>query len=120
MNDAFRAGLDLFNSRAFYDCHDTWEDLWLDTTGPDRVFYQGMIQMAVGYYHATSGNYRGAASQLSKAVSKLTPYLPQHLGIPLHTLLPVVEAHRNEFEELPQDDDIPFDTERIPHIPTSE
>ena len=120
MNDAFRAGLTLFNSRAFFDCHDAWEDLWLDTTGPDRLFYQGMIQVAVGYYHAGNGNFRGAASQLAKAIPKLTPFLPQHSGIPLHSLLPIVEMHCSDFAARPQYDSIPFDSESIPHIPTTE
>ena len=28
-------------SERFFEAHEVWEDLWHDTAGPDRRFYQG-------------------------------------------------------------------------------
>ncbi|MBL0176787.1 MAG: DUF309 domain-containing protein [Ignavibacteria bacterium] len=117
MNDTFRAGLALFNAREFFDCHDVWEGLWMETQGPDRLFYQGMIQVAVGYYHAGNGNFKGAESQFSKALPKLASCLPAYGGIALEELIPIFEAHRSAFETLKHHDGATFDTADIPIIP---
>ena len=81
MGDLFRKGIEQFNTQCFFEAHDTWEELWRETSGPDRLFYQGLIQTAVGLYHLTNGNLRGARSQFGKALDKLEHYLPTYHGI---------------------------------------
>jgi hypothetical protein len=81
MGDLFRKGVEEFNTQCFFEAHDTWEELWRETSGPDRLFYQGLIQAAVGLYHMTNGNLRGARSQFGKALNKLEQYLPTYHGI---------------------------------------
>ena len=53
-------GIVHFNRGDYFEAHEVWEDLWHDTAGPDRRFYQGLIQAAVAVYHAGNGNARGA------------------------------------------------------------
>ena len=60
--------------------------------GPDRLFYQGLIQTAVGLYHMTNGNLRGARSQFGKALDKLERYLPAYHGIDTGHLVQGVRA----------------------------
>lgn len=81
MNDLFRKGVEEFNTQCFFEAHDSWEELWRETSGPDRMFFQGLIQTAVALYHAGNGNIRGARSQFAKALAKLERYLPEHRGI---------------------------------------
>ena len=81
MGDLFRKGVEEFNTQCFFEAHDTWEELWRETSGPDRLFYQGLIQAAVGLYHMANGNLRGAQSQFGKALNKLERYLPTYHGI---------------------------------------
>ena len=53
-------GIEQFNQQDFFDCHETLEDLWrLDTSG-ERELIQGIIQIAVGYYHYLRENRVGA------------------------------------------------------------
>jgi len=73
---ALRQGIDEFNQAYFFEAHETLEDLWRDTTGPLRLFYQGLIQLAVGLYHLSNGNRRGALNLLSKGLEKLAAYQP--------------------------------------------
>ena len=89
MQGLFERGVAEFNDRSFFEAHDTWEELWRETTGPHRLFYQGLIQTAVGFYHLSNGNFRGACSQFGKALIKLGEYVPQYEGI--ETLLLVEE-----------------------------
>jgi len=92
MEDLFRKGIEEFNTQCFFEAHDSWEELWRETSGPDRLFYQGLIQTAVGMYHAGNGNVRGASSQFTKALAKLDQYLPVHRGIDTRLLTVEVRA----------------------------
>lgn len=81
VKELFDRGIEEFNNGFFFEAHDTWEELWMDTRGSQRLFYQGLIQTAVGFYHFSNENYRGACSQFSKALSKLEQYLPAYHGV---------------------------------------
>jgi uncharacterized protein len=81
MNELFVRGVAEFNAGRFFEAHDVWEELWRETSGESRIFYQGLIQSAVGLYHLTTGNHRGACSQLRKSLAKLEHYLPAYHGI---------------------------------------
>jgi predicted metal-dependent hydrolase len=56
----YLAGILFFNRRDFFEAHEVWEDLWAESTGTERRFYQGLIQAAVALYHFGNGNRRGA------------------------------------------------------------
>jgi len=74
-------GLEEFNSGLFFECHDTLEELWMGTRGPARDFFQGLIQIAVGFYHLNQWNLRGAKSQLEKGLRKLEAYPECYAGV---------------------------------------
>jgi hypothetical protein len=57
----YLAGILFFNGRDFFEAHEVWEDLWADSHGDERRFYQGLIQAAVGLFHFGNGNLGGAA-----------------------------------------------------------
>jgi predicted metal-dependent hydrolase len=83
---ALRKGVEEFNAGKFFECHDTLEDVWHGIRGPARNFFQGLIQVSVGFYHLGNGNRTGAASQLEKALSRLSSYGASYAGIELETL----------------------------------
>jgi predicted metal-dependent hydrolase len=74
---ALRQGVEEFNRRDFFAAHDTLEELWRETHGPLRTFYQGLIQLAVAFYHLGNGNRRGARNLLAKGLAKLEGFLPR-------------------------------------------
>jgi predicted metal-dependent hydrolase len=74
MSDPLEDGIIFFNAGLYFEAHEVWEDLWRPAYGPDRTFYQGLIQAAVGMHHLARGNLNGASSQLQKALSKLEKY----------------------------------------------
>lgn len=59
-NPRYLAGVLLFNEQEFFEAHEVWEDLWAESHGDTRRFYQGLIQAAVGLCHFANGNLRGA------------------------------------------------------------
>lgn len=56
----YLAGILFFNERDFFEAHEVWEDLWAESHGEERRFYQGLIQAAVGLFHFSGGNLGGA------------------------------------------------------------
>jgi hypothetical protein len=83
----------LFNAGDYFACHELLEDaLWRPAPpGTLKVFYQGLIQVAVGLLHATRENRRGVRNVLGAGLEKLSGVAvlyPAPFGI---ELLPVLE-----------------------------
>ena len=75
-----------FNDSKFWQCHDTLEELWLITPYPLRLFYHGLIKIAVGFHHVQQDNHSGAISKLSQGLD-LMNQMPQTLfGIDVEAL----------------------------------
>ncbi len=87
MDAALRRGIELFNAREFYECHEVLEDAWMAETGPRKLFLQSIIHLAVGYYHLACGNRIGGMRQLRRAARKMQPYLPAYEGVDTGALL---------------------------------
>jgi uncharacterized protein len=85
--DAFWRGLEEFNNRQFYNCHDTIEAIWLESQPPTKLFYQGLIQMAVGLYHLENRNWQGAVTLLRSGIDRLEYFCPRYFGVELTPLL---------------------------------
>ena len=75
-----------FNSGKFFECHDTLEEVWQGIRGPARDFFQGLIQISVGFYHLRNGNRQGGESQLDKGLAKLEKYGDSYAGMELANL----------------------------------
>ena len=67
----FNKGIEAFNNRQFYNAHEYWEELWLDYKLNDARFIQGLIQLAVSYFHFFNQNLNGARSMLKKCLIKI-------------------------------------------------
>jgi uncharacterized protein len=74
-------GIDLFNRRQFFECHEVLEEIWTSERGPRRLFLQALIHFAVALYHDQRGNPLGATRQLRKGLRKIAAYLPVWEGI---------------------------------------
>ena len=85
--DAFWEGVQQFNQREFYACHDTLEALWIEATEPDKKFYQGILQVAVALYHLGNQNWRGAVILMGEGMNRLRSYQPTYAGIDIEHFL---------------------------------
>ena len=92
----FLKGIQEFNDGLFFECHETLEEIWLEDHGEDRKFYQGIIQIAAGYYKLEQGVPAGALKLWRMGVEKLAPYSPAHLGISVDALIQAVEENLAE------------------------
>jgi predicted metal-dependent hydrolase len=87
----FSHGVDLFNEKEFFECHDAFEELWQTERGERRLFLQGLIQAAVGCHHLSNGNTSGAISQYMKSLDKLKQYPDDYMGLDMFTFRKEIE-----------------------------
>lgn len=85
----------LFNDGAFFEAHEVWEDVWRASVPPEKLFLQGLIQVAVALHHHGKGNLAGARSLLARGSRNLTGYPEDFGGIPLVKLLESLEQWRD-------------------------
>ena len=77
----YLAGIVLFNRGDFFEAHEVWESLWMETPAPERRFYQGLIQAAVGLCHFGNGNLRGAAKLYRSSRDYMLRFGSPYLGL---------------------------------------
>ena len=93
-------GVAQFNKKNFYQQHDLFEALWVETDGPVRDLYRAVLQIGVAYYQIERGNFRGALKMLQRSVQWLH-YLPDSCqGIDVAQLRRDSYAVRAELERL--------------------
>jgi predicted metal-dependent hydrolase len=78
-------GVGQFNAGRFFECHDTLEELWSGVRGVPRDFFQGLVQVAVAFYHLGNGNLAGASSMLRRALTRFDPFPDRYCGFDLGT-----------------------------------
>ena len=82
----FRHGIELFNRGEFFEAHEVLEDVWRAAPAEQKLFLQGMIQVAVGLHHYRSGNRAGAQSVLARAARNLARPPADRAGVDVEAL----------------------------------
>jgi predicted metal-dependent hydrolase len=98
----YLAGIVLFNRGDYFEAHEVWEDLWMDCAGPDKKFYQGLIQAAVGLCHFCNGNVRGAHKLYHSAREYMNRFGSPHLGLDVHAFWEQMAVCFKELLALPE------------------
>jgi uncharacterized protein len=100
----YLAGILLFNAGDFFEAHEVWEDLWADSHGPQRRFYQGLIQAAVGLCHFGNGNLNGAVKLYRSSRDYMKPCGSPFLGVDTDDFWNQMEVCFRPLLELPSPD----------------
>ena len=87
MESRLEAGLSLIRAGRYFEAHEELETAWRAAPPEERDFLQGLVHVAVAWYHAERGNRNGAERQLAKARRRLAPYAPTHRGVAVAALL---------------------------------
>jgi predicted metal-dependent hydrolase len=82
----FEKGVLEFNRGLFFECHDSLEEVWAGIRGPGRDFFQGLIQVSVGFYHFSNANRGGALTLLRRGLKRLELYPDFYGGLDLLAL----------------------------------
>ncbi|HMP02188.1 MAG TPA: DUF309 domain-containing protein [Gemmatales bacterium] len=112
----YLAGIQFFNAGDYFEAHEVWEALWHETAGPERRFYQGLIQTAVGLLHFCNGNLRGALSLYRSSQDYLKPYHPSYLGLNVTGFSEQVTACCADLLHLPAPSTLDFPVDLAPEM----
>lgn len=97
----FWQGIEQFNQKEFYACHDTLETLWMEASEPDKTFYQGILQIAVACYHLGNSNWRGTVILLGEGIRKLRNYQPNYREIDVTNLVDISSNLLETLQQIP-------------------
>lgn len=89
------------STRDYFECHEILEDYWKSEQGGFHPVWEGLIQVAVGYYHFRRGNLNGAKRMFSKSRMNLEahPQMLQSLGLDASQLLDLIKKEINSIDQ---------------------
>ena len=106
----------LFNHQLFFEVHEVLEPQWMQEQGEVKIFLQGLIQIAVAFYHLGRGNLAGTRSLLQEGLIKISPHSPTCLGVELQDFIAGLEACREVVSGLSPDTFKQFSMDLIPRM----
>ena len=107
-------GLRLFNSGYYWHAHESLEDIWNDSVGVDRDFYQGVIQVAAACFHIVRGNWSGATRLLHQAGGNLAPAGDRYRALDVAALQDALDALLDEVHRCQHEGKLVFDRALVP------
>jgi hypothetical protein len=111
-------GIDLYNAGHYWNAHEAWEQVWLDSEREMRGFYQGLIQVTAAFVHVTRNEFPGAIRLLDAGIEKLQKYPASFRGVRLEPLLTGARSARSRLWALGEKRIDEFDRALIPRIET--
>ena len=77
-------GIALFNEQKYWECHESFEDLWMeDKNDPARNIYWAIIQVAAACIHYRDDKIVGAQGMINKSKEKFRRCRDQNILTPL-------------------------------------
>jgi predicted metal-dependent hydrolase len=78
-------GIAHFNGGRYFEAHEVWEEIWLRSSGERKLFYQMLIQAAVGLHHFERSNWAGARGMHRRVAEKLASLPREYMSLDLTT-----------------------------------
>jgi uncharacterized protein len=113
-------GIDLYNAGHYWNAHEAWEEVWLESDRGMRNFYQGLIQVTAGFVHVTRNRYPGAVKLLGDGIAKLERYPDIFMGVDLAAFVAGVRTARERLLTLGEAKISEFDRCLIPSLGAAE
>jgi len=113
----FEHGVQLFNSGKFWNSHEAWEEVWRRHDEDERVFLQGIIQLAAAFHQLVGRkSFKGMMANFEKAYTKLELFKPEFLGVQVDPLLEAIRWSKEEALRLGDHDLEKFNVNKIPKM----
>ena len=129
---ALLKGIEEFNQHAYFECHETLEELWNQERvgrrrhqqSPHRSspaggcdnLYKGILQVGVGCYHLLRRNYHGATVKLQSGADYLEPFAPVCMKVQVAHLIADARLLRAELVALGPDHFTEVDLALLPQV----
>lgn len=105
----YMEGIEHFNAGRYFDAHEVWEEIWLRSSGETKLFYQMLIQAAVGLHHYERGNTRGARGMHANVTEKLSRLPSVFMSLDLGAFAADFRAYLARLIETGTENDVEID-----------
>lgn len=100
MDSKLRKFINEFNSKDFFEAHETLEELWNETEGKLKKPVQALIQISAALHLITLSRYEGALTVLKRARKNLQDSTTELHGVNIEALLSESEDFLKEANAL--------------------
>ena len=99
MDARLREGVSLFNEGRFFESHEVWESLYLETDSRHKPFLEGLVQLAAALrIFSDFGDFQGPVRMIYQALIRFEAYHPVYLGVQIKELSAAMETWAKELE----------------------
>jgi hypothetical protein len=70
-DDAINQGIYYFNNERFWECHEVFEGIWINTNGEEKFLLQGLILVAAALVHYQKNEDNVCINIFNRALEKL-------------------------------------------------
>jgi predicted metal-dependent hydrolase/CheY-like chemotaxis protein len=100
-------GIQLHNTRNFYEAHEELELAWMEVSEHEGYLYRALLQTTVAYLHLERGNLRGAAKMLLRVRQWLDPLPDTCRGVDIQDLRKIVDQLRSTVDKASSKEELP-------------
>ena len=113
---AVRRGVRLFNQGRYFTAQQVFEESWQASTGPERGFLEGLVQLAAGMHlRARRGAMQGAEHLLVRALVAFEDWKPEAYGVDVERLAADFDVYVQWLREMKRPHRL-LDRLRIPRV----
>ena len=105
-----------YNAGHFLEAHELFELIWMTKGGADRIFYQGLVHVAMGFHYVLAGDFDRATAKLRRAAELLDDFAADYLGLDVETLRRSLTSCRDRLAELGSSGITRFERTLIPRL----
>lgn len=105
-----------YNAGHYLEAHELFEFIWMIKGGPEKIFYQGLVHVAMGFHYLVAGDFDRASAKLRRAAELLDDFAADFIGFDVAALRDSLAACRASLEALGPSGISGFDTSRIPQL----
>jgi predicted metal-dependent hydrolase len=105
-----------YNAGHYLEAHELFELIWMRQGGARKIFYQGLVHVAMGFHYLVAGDFDRASAKLQRAAELLEDFAVDFLGFDVWTLRGSVALCRHRLAELGASSITRFDRTLIPRL----
>lgn len=105
-----------YNAGHFLEAHELFELIWMTKGGAEKIFYQGLVHVAMGFHYLVAGDFDRASAKLRRAAELLDDFAADFLGFDVESLRGSIASCRQRLAELGVPGMTRFDRTLIPRL----
>jgi hypothetical protein len=114
MDERLRTGIEHFNNRQFFRCHEVLEGLYQDTDPANKPFLEALVQLAAAFrLFSDFGEVSGPVRMIHQTLVRFEQYQPEFLQVKVQELSALLEEWASQARHA----DVPPPITSIPKIP---